>query len=81
MNNFITSQIRTYVPIVVGGLVAWLTTRGFNIDTDTQAGLVVVLTGLLQAVYYFLARLLETWNPKFGTLLGVQSQPKYKETR
>lgn len=81
MNSFVVSQIRTVAPILVGGLVSWLATRGFNIDTEVQAGLVIMLTGILQATYYLFARLLEIWNPKFGVLLGATSQPVYKETK
>lgn len=46
MNNFVTSQIRTIVPIIVGALVSWLITLGIELDADTQTGLVVFLTGI-----------------------------------
>lgn len=80
MNNFVTSQIRTIVPIIVGALVSWLITLGIELDADSQTGLVVFLTGLLQAVYYFIARLLEKKYPSIGGfLLGSQSKPVYKK--
>ena len=79
MNSFIISQIRTFVPIIVGALVAWLLTMGIELDADTQAGLVVALTGGLQALYYFVVRLLEKKWPKVGVLLGVASKPVYTQ--
>lgn len=78
MNSFIISQIRTFVPIIVGAFVAWLVTVGIALDADTQAGLIVALTGLLQGLYYFIVRLLEKRWPKVGVLLGVASKPVYR---
>lgn len=79
MNNFVTSQIRTYVPIAVGGFVAWLTVRGFNIDAKSAEGLVIFLTGVLQGLYYLTVRFLERQFPQFGWLLGSKQQPVYKD--
>lgn len=81
MNSFVTSLIRTYVPIAVGALVSLLVTRGINLDADTQAGLIVALTGILQAVYYFVARVLERKLPQFSFLLGSSAQPRYVEPK
>jgi uncharacterized membrane protein (DUF441 family) len=78
MSDFITSQIRTYVPIVVGALVAWLATLGLNLDASTQTGLVVALTGVTQALYYLIIRLIEKKYPKVGVLLGSAKSPEYK---
>ena len=78
MSNLIISQIRTYVPIIVGALVAWLLTLGVQLDAETQAGIIVALTGILQALYYFVVRLLEQKWPKIGVLLGSTSKPIYK---
>lgn len=78
MNNFVTSIIRTYVPIVVGAVVAWLVAHNINIDPDTQAGAIIALTGMLQAVYYYVVRLLERRYPQMGWLLGQASKPDYK---
>lgn len=79
MNNFVTSQIRTYTPIIVGALVAWLTSLSLQLDAETQSGLIVVLTGVLQAVYYLIARLLEKRWPQLGVLLGSAKTPTYKK--
>lgn len=78
MTDFITSLIRTYVPIAVGAVIAWLASRGIDIDAETQAGVIVALTGVLQALYYFVARILESRVPKLGgILLGRKTTPKY----
>ena len=79
MSNFITGLIRTYVPIIVGALVAWLATIGLQLDAESQTGLIVALTGLLQALYYLIVRWLETKFPKAGILLGKATVPEYKK--
>lgn len=78
MNNFVLSQIRTYTPIAAGAFLAWLASRGITLDANAQASLIVGLTGLTQAVYYFVIRVLEKYaGPKFGWLLGSTQQPTY----
>lgn len=79
MSNFVTSLIRTYVPIIVGALVAWLITVGIELDANTQAGLIVGLTGILQGAYYLAVRLLERKFPQIGVLLGSTQKPVYVE--
>lgn len=75
MNTTITSLIRTYVPVAVGAVVAWLLALGVNLDDQTTAGLTAALTGVITAVYYTLVRLLETRYPWVGALLGVPKSP------
>ncbi len=72
VRNFIFSVIRTYAPIIVGGLLSWLAVHASIVaDEQTKAGLVIVLTGVLQGVYYLIARLLETYaSPKFSFLMA-----------
>jgi uncharacterized membrane protein (DUF441 family) len=77
MSDFFVSLIRTWVPVGVGAVVAWLLTRGVVVDPETQAGVVIALTGVTQAVYYALARLLEKKWPVFGVLLGTRNTPTY----
>lgn len=82
MNSFVTSFIRTYVPIAVGALVSYLLTLGISLDADAQSGLVIFLTGLTQAVYYLIARLLEKKFPQVGALLlGSSKTPVYREVK
>jgi len=78
MNNFVVSLIRTYVPVIVGGVVSWLTAKGVAVDPQDAVTLAVALTGIVSAVYYFVVRWLENRWPKFGWLLGQAKQVKYK---
>ena len=80
MSNTILSLIRTYVPIAVGALVAWLLTLGVTLDPASEAGLTVAGTGLLIATYYTLIRLLERRWPWVGILLGSAQAPTYSGT-
>ena len=77
MSNFVTSLIRTYVPIAVGALAAYLLSIGLELDANAQLGLVTFLTAVLQGAYYLVARLLERRFPQFSFLLGSGAQPKY----
>lgn len=80
MSDAITGLIRTWVPIAVGAFLSWLIARGVDLDTQTQAGLVTSLTGVVIAVYYGLVRLTERRWPWFGVLLGSTKQPTYQKT-
>lgn len=75
----VVSVIRTFVPWLVGVLVAVLTKWGVPIDDETVATLVNGgVLFLTAAVYYVVARLLEVLvNSKFGVLLGYIKQPEY----
>lgn len=81
MNDLVVSFIRTYVPIAVGSLISWLTTKGLDVDPTTGQGLIVFLTGILIATYYGVVRLLERQWPQFGLLLGSAKKPEYIETK
>lgn len=79
MNDFITSLVRTYVPIGVGAIASYLLTKGIELDANAQLGLVTFLTALSQGVYYLAARLLEQKFPQLGFLLGSSKKPEYVE--
>lgn len=79
MSDYVISHIRTYVPIVVGAVAAWLVTIGIDLTPETQAGLIAALTGILQAVYYAVARALAQRWPWAESLLGVGRSPSYEE--
>ena len=79
MNDFVIRLIRTYVPILAGALVAWLLTLGVAVDVETQPGLVIAFTGLLQAAYYTLVTLLAKKFPKIEILLGSKKTPEYTQ--
>ena len=75
--DFITSIIRTYVPIAVGAMIAFLATKGVDVGPEASAGLITFLTALSQGVYYLAARLLESKFPQLGFLLGSSKKPEY----
>lgn len=79
MNDTVNSMIRTLVPIIVGALVSWLLTRGVVLAPDAEAGLIVSLTALMQALYYIVVRSLERYLPTWLTrfLLGSAKTPTY----
>ena len=77
MNDFVTSIIRTYVPILVGAAITWLATKGIEVEENVKLQLVAGLTGLVSAVYYGAVRLLEQRWGTFGLLLGSRKTPKY----
>ncbi len=79
MSDYVISLIRTWAPIIIGGLVSWLATIGIDLDPDTQAGLIVALTGVIQAAYYALARWLEQRFPWAGALLGARKEVTYTD--
>ena len=76
LSNTVLSFIRTFVPIVVGFIVAWVQPFGIDVDTETAISL---LTAVAIGAYYTLGRLLERVNPKFGWLLGAPTQPVYHQ--
>lgn len=73
--TLIPSLIRTYVPIAIGALIAWLLTLGVELDPSAEQGLTVALTGILIAVYYTIIRLLEKKWPALSVLLGSKQMP------
>lgn len=81
MNDIITSLVRTYVPVIVGSVIAWLAARGINVDAQTSAAAVTALTGVIILAYYTIVRLLERKFPKIGVLLGSTKKPEYTEPK
>lgn len=78
LSNYAISAIRTYVPIGVGALLAFLALHfGIVVDDKTEAALAVPLTAVLTGLYWTVVRLVEKKWPKAGLLLGVQAQPQY----
>lgn len=81
MSDFVTSLIRTWTPMVVGSVIAWLTARGIALDDGAVAGLTAFMAALFSALYYFVARLIERQNPKAGVLLGTAKKVEYSEIK
>ena len=70
------SITRTLVPIIVGGILGWLTASNIPLDPEFEITLTALLTGTLSAAYYLAVRLFERYvSPKLGWLLGNPKQP------
>ncbi len=80
LNNQVISIIRTFVPVLVGQIMAWAAAQGILDATgEISSLLITAFTLLFTTVYYALARYLETFvSAKFGWLLGYAKKPEYK---
>lgn len=78
MTDYVTSLIRTGVPVVAGIILTWLATRGLTLDGATGDALATLLQGVLTALYYVVSRGLEVRFPQLGFLLGISKTPTYK---
>jgi hypothetical protein len=76
--DFWDSIVRTYVPLGVGALAAWLMTLGLPVPDDVQAHAVIALTAASQGLYYLVVRLWEQRRPQAGILLGRAKAPSYE---
>jgi hypothetical protein len=78
LTNYVTSLIRTWVPIGVGLLLAWLA-QHFNVvlSGHTSDAVVAVITAALGAGWYAVVRLAEHRFPSLGWLLGSPAKPDY----
>lgn len=82
VNDFLISFIRTAVPVAVGAVLAWLASKtGIILDADSSASLTAGVVAVAVAVYYALARALETRWPWLGVLLGRRAKPVYEVSR
>ena len=74
----IIALIRTFVPSLVGSVIAWAIDQGVAISEDSQVQLTAALVTVCITLYYALATTLERKvNPAFGWLLGMPSAPTY----
>ena len=80
MSTFVTSLIRTIVPMGVGALAAWLLQIGVGLPETAFTALEGTLTVGLGAAYYTGVRWLEQRWPAAGWLLGAAVQPVYSGT-
>lgn len=76
MNDTLVSLIRTWVPILVGSALTWLSTALDITDFDTT-GVATAVTGLVIAIYYAVVRIAEKRWPVVGIFLGKRTQPTY----
>jgi hypothetical protein len=68
--GLVDSTIRTWVPILIGSVLAWVAAH-WNIVVPAHASstVVVATTGLVTAGYYIAARLVEKRYPRLGHIL------------
>jgi len=79
-SDLIPSLVRTWVPVAVGGVISWLATQNLQVSGGTQDALATLLTSVVIALYYTVARVLEQKWPALGLLLGSTKQPAYGST-
>lgn len=80
MKDKMTSYIRTYAPMVGGALLSWLATFGLVVDDEVRSAVIIIVTAVLQGLYYALARLVGKKYPAIEKwLLGSSKQPTYEE--
>ncbi len=69
-NDYFVSLIRTWVPVAIGSLLTWLaSTLGIVLSDDTSAPLTIAAVGIVTALYYALARVIEKRYPLLGRIL------------
>ncbi len=74
----IIAAIRTGVATLVGFVVAFLVSKGLDLNEEFAVNLTTVLTVFFTAAYNWLVILLEKRvNPMFGVLLGIPKAPAY----
>lgn len=79
MNDLAISTIRTFVPSLVGGVVALLAGWGIHLDDAAVNGFQVFVFAFVTALYYLLVRLAAKKFPKLEWLLGAPKAPTYKD--
>ena len=70
------SIVRTYVPLIVGGVLGFFASQGITVDPEFEEAFTGVLMLVGSGLYYLVARLFETYvSPKLGWLLGSTKSP------
>ena len=78
LHDSMIAAIRTGIAALVGTVVSYLVSSGFDLDSGFTLGLITVLTVFCIASYNWLVIILEKKvHPMFGILLGVPKAPKY----
>jgi uncharacterized membrane protein (DUF441 family) len=79
LNDKIIAAIRTFVPIIVGFIVTWVSKRGFIIDEETSAMLVSTFQAAVTALYWAIVTAVSKRWPQIQWLLGYAAAPEYKK--
>lgn len=79
MKAVFESLVRTVVPLIVGAVVGFFTSRGIEVDPELAVSLATAITTGAGTVYYGIVRVLEHYvAPQFGWLLGLAREPRYE---
>lgn len=82
LKSMYDSLVRTYSPMFVGAILAWLATLLPIIPTEIENGFVILIGLLFQVVWYFIARAIEVaqgHTSKLLTLGLTKAEPVYGE--
>lgn len=79
MYDLILSWVRTAVPAAVGSLIAWLATKGYNLDPEQATGLILAIGGAAITLYQVVVSTLQRKWPIVGVLLGSTKVPVYRD--
>lgn len=83
MDSIFTGFLRTIVPALVGGFVAWLATVGIlvepSVENSLASAIILFLGSILTGLYYLTVRWLATKFPWLEKLIGSSKTPEYKE--
>ena len=79
VDNLWASFIRTAIPTIVGVGLFLVAQLGLHLEADDEAGLVVILVGVAQALYYAAARAIIHRVPRASWLLGADQKPVYAD--
>ncbi|GAA4204495.1 hypothetical protein [Actinocatenispora rupis] len=81
MSDYLTSIIRTAMPVAVGALISWAALHGVNVPAGDRETVAAATTGVLILVDYAVVRAAERRWPSAGLLLGTARTPRYAEGR
>lgn len=78
-HDAVIAAIRTGVAALVGLIVAFLVSSGFDLGDEFSGALTTALSALIIALYNYGVIMLEKHiNPIFGYLLGIPKAPSYE---
>lgn len=70
------SALRTFVPLIVGGTLGWLTSLGIEMDDQLRDSLTGLLMLAGSGLYWLIIRILEVKvAPWWGAFLGTTKSP------
>lgn len=79
-NSAALAYIRTYVPYVVGLVLAWILLHtGIDLNGPFAVSAEAVILAAAVNLYYIVVRVAETKLPGIGILLGAASKPVYED--